>query len=87
MPVSEDRKATEHLANERTFLAWIRTSIAVITLGFVMAKFGRVAAGNCNAARPANADTKHRHFAANGRCDDGSGRRACGAGSVALPPR
>ena len=30
---------TEHLANERTFLAWIRTSIAVIGLGFVMAKF------------------------------------------------
>ena len=29
----------EHLANERTFLAWIRTSIAIIGLGFVMAKF------------------------------------------------
>jgi uncharacterized membrane protein YidH (DUF202 family) len=25
----EERKATEYLANERTFLAWIRTSIAV----------------------------------------------------------
>ena len=36
----EDRKATEYLANERTFLAWIRTSIAIITLGFVIAKFG-----------------------------------------------
>jgi putative membrane protein len=32
--------ATEYLANERTFLAWIRTSIAVISLGFVVAKFG-----------------------------------------------
>jgi len=30
---------TEHLANERTFLAWIRTSLAIIGLGFVMAKF------------------------------------------------
>jgi putative membrane protein len=30
---------TEHLANERTFLAWIRTSIAIVTLGFVVAKF------------------------------------------------
>ena len=39
-PLPEDRKATEYLANERTFLAWIRTSIAVITLGFVIAKFG-----------------------------------------------
>jgi len=27
------------LANERTFLAWIRTSIAVISLGFVVARF------------------------------------------------
>jgi inner membrane protein YidH len=30
---------TDHLANERTFLAWIRTSLAIIGLGFVMAKF------------------------------------------------
>jgi putative membrane protein len=28
------------LANERTFLAWIRTCIAVISLGFVIARFG-----------------------------------------------
>lgn len=31
--------AREHLANERTFLAWIRTSLAVIGLGFVVVKF------------------------------------------------
>lgn len=37
--VSEDKLATEFLANERTFLAWIRTSVAVISLGFVVAKF------------------------------------------------
>ncbi|MBX6331746.1 MAG: DUF202 domain-containing protein [Gemmatimonadaceae bacterium] len=30
---------TEHLSNERTFLAWVRTSIAIIGLGFVMARF------------------------------------------------
>ena len=29
-----------HLANERTFLAWIRTSISIIIFGFVVAKFG-----------------------------------------------
>ena len=33
-------KITEHLAAERTFLAWIRTSVAIISLGFVVAKFG-----------------------------------------------
>ncbi|MES2875287.1 MAG: DUF202 domain-containing protein [Bacteroidota bacterium] len=31
--------ATDHLANERTYLAWIRTSIGVMGLGFVVVKF------------------------------------------------
>jgi putative membrane protein len=33
-------KPSDHLANERTFLAWTRTSISVIVFGFVVAKFG-----------------------------------------------
>jgi putative membrane protein len=37
--IHPEKKATEYLANERTFLAWIRTAIAVISLGFVVAKF------------------------------------------------
>ena len=37
--VPVNKQATEFLANERTFLTWIRTSIAVISLGFVIAKF------------------------------------------------
>lgn len=37
--IGEEKRATEYLANERTFLAWIRTSIAIISLGFVVAKF------------------------------------------------
>jgi putative membrane protein len=32
-------KSREHLANERTFLAWIRTSIALMGFGFVIVKF------------------------------------------------
>jgi putative membrane protein len=35
-----DKLETELLANERTFLAWVRTSIAVMGLGFVIARFG-----------------------------------------------
>ena len=35
-------KTNNHLANERTFLAWIRTSISIIVFGFVVAKFGLV---------------------------------------------
>jgi putative membrane protein len=33
-------RASDHLANERTYLAWVRTGVAVIALGFVVAKFG-----------------------------------------------
>ena len=33
-------RATDYLANERTFLAWIRTGVALIALGFVVARFG-----------------------------------------------
>ena len=29
-----------HLANERTFLAWIRTAIGIMAFGFVIEKFG-----------------------------------------------
>ena len=30
---------TDHAANERTFLAWVRTSIAIIAFGFLVEKF------------------------------------------------
>jgi putative membrane protein len=33
-------KASDHLANERTFLVCIRPSLSIIVLGFVVAKFG-----------------------------------------------
>lgn len=36
---NRETKLREHLANERTFLAWVRTSIALIGLGFVIVKF------------------------------------------------
>jgi uncharacterized membrane protein YidH (DUF202 family) len=32
-----DRQA--HMANERTFLSWVRTSIAIMAFGFVVEKF------------------------------------------------
>ncbi len=34
------KRVTDHLANERTFLAWIRTGLATITFGFVVQRFG-----------------------------------------------
>jgi putative membrane protein len=32
---------SDHAANERTFLAWIRTGVAVIAFGFVVEKLNR----------------------------------------------
>jgi putative membrane protein len=33
------RGYSDHAANERTFLAWVRTGLAVIAFGFVIEKF------------------------------------------------
>jgi len=33
------RNFSDHAANERTFLAWIRTAIAVMAFGFLVARF------------------------------------------------
>ncbi|GAB4218357.1 MAG: hypothetical protein OHK0012_26940 [Synechococcales cyanobacterium] len=38
MTLSSDRQR-EHQANERTFLAWLRTSLALIGFGFALARF------------------------------------------------
>jgi uncharacterized membrane protein YidH (DUF202 family) len=43
--IPEDRKLAKarnrrvHMANERTFLAWIRTSIGIMAFGFVVERF------------------------------------------------
>jgi len=33
------KRYSDHAANERTFLAWVRTAIAVMAFGFVIEKF------------------------------------------------
>jgi putative membrane protein len=37
--IAEKPRVADHLANERTFLAWIRTSIGIMGFGFVVVKF------------------------------------------------
>ena len=37
---SNPNATRDHLANERTFLAWVRSCIAIVGLGFVVARFG-----------------------------------------------
>lgn len=38
-PDAKIRNRRVHMANERTFLAWIRTSISIMAFGFVVEKF------------------------------------------------
>ena len=37
--INKPQNVSDHLANERTFLAWIRTSIGIMAFGFVVVKF------------------------------------------------
>jgi putative membrane protein len=37
--IRDQQLISEHLANERTFLAWIRTGIGIMAFGFVVVKF------------------------------------------------
>ena len=39
MEENKVKKTTDHLANERTLLAWIRTAIGIMAFGFVVVKF------------------------------------------------
>src|SRR4051812_42152555 len=39
-PDVDNRDPRNYLAEDRTFLAWIRTSIALMGFGFVVARFG-----------------------------------------------
>ena len=51
--IPEEHRAAQHLDNERTFLAWVRTNVALISLGFVLARLSPSlsAAGAVNASR------------------------------------
>jgi len=37
--VENSNRARDHLANERTFLAWVRTSVAIVVFGFAIGRF------------------------------------------------
>jgi putative membrane protein len=52
-PIPESHRGSEHLDNERTFLAWVRTDVALISLGFVVSRLSPTlsAAGAVNASR------------------------------------
>lgn len=37
--MENSNRARDHLANERTFLAWVRTSVAIVVFGFAIGRF------------------------------------------------
>jgi len=39
-PTKSKGAFTDHLANERTYLAWIRTSLGIFAFGCAIARFG-----------------------------------------------
>lgn len=49
------RNFSDHAANERTFLAWTRTGLAVIAFGFVIEKFNVLVEAVANTASAAAA--------------------------------
>lgn len=38
-PIENPNRARDHLANERTFLAWVRTGAAIVVFGFAIGRF------------------------------------------------
>ncbi|MFZ3376360.1 MAG: DUF202 domain-containing protein [Chthoniobacterales bacterium] len=59
-----DKIESEILANERTFLAWVRTNIAVMSLGFVIAPISVWMGEGLGTNESADTGTAPRHFRA-----------------------
>ena len=49
------RSYTDHAANDRTFLAWLRTGVAVIAFGFLVERFDLFILTMADALAPAGA--------------------------------
>lgn len=65
MDTPRNAHVSDHLANERTLLAWIRTSIAVIALGIAINRFSLFLL-EISQALPEVRATANRHVAALG---------------------
>jgi putative membrane protein len=46
------RVYSDHAANERTFLAWLRTGVAIVAFGFVIEKFNLFLLVMASAGKP-----------------------------------
>lgn len=57
------KRYTDHAANERTFLAWVRTAIAVMAFGFLIEKFDLIVAAMAPRLKPNSLGTAGSGFA------------------------
>ena len=73
----------DHAANERTFLAWLRTSIAVIAFGFVVEKFNLFALTLVNAAS-LDDGVRAKLERISGSFPQGAGRAFIGVGIISI---
>ena len=77
------RDYSDHAANELTFLAWLRTGIAVIAFGFVIEKFNLFVLAMLNATAPgAAAHAELERFS--GPFGFGAGHAFIGVGIAAI---
>lgn len=77
------RGYSDHAANERTFLAWLRTSVAVIAFGFVIEKFNIFVLTLLNAAS-VDAAARSRLEKLSGPFPEGAGRAFIIVGVIPL---
>lgn len=73
----------DHAANERTFLAWLRTSIAVIAFGFLIEKFNLFALTLVNAAS-LDESSRMQLERLSGRLPQGAGRAFIVVGVISI---
>jgi len=57
------QKFSDHAANERTFLAWVRTAIAVMAFGFLIERFDLIVAAMAPRLKPESLNTPNSGFA------------------------
>ena len=77
------RGYSDHAANERTFLAWLRTSIVVIAFGFVIEKFNLFVLTLLNAASVDEA-ARSRLEKLSGPLPEGAGRAFIIVGVISI---
>ncbi|MBO0777611.1 MAG: DUF202 domain-containing protein [Ktedonobacteraceae bacterium] len=51
---SAQKRTNEHLANDRTGLAWIRTGLSIIGIGFVISRFGLLIRAQSGSDQPSS---------------------------------